>query len=176
MKFAFPLFLLLYIPFLILLLVAARHRDPTLLIPSIRPFTKANPGRKLHLLFGIPFLLNAAALALLIFALARPQKGLEMIRQRAEGIDIMIVLDISGSMAAVDIPDKKTTDKEIFDAMKRGSLKPRSDIAKQKIKQFVKRRPNDRIGLIAFAPLPYLASPPTLHHEWLFAHLDRLRP
>lgn len=176
MKFALPWFLLLYIPFMVLVLLAIKYRKPTIRIPSMKPFRKANPGKKLSLLTSLPFLLYVVGTAFLIFALARPQYGIEQLKQKAEGIDIMLAIDLSGSMAAVDVPENYKEEKEVYAALKKGILKPRIQIAKEKIRQFIERRPNDRIGLIAFAPLPYLACPPTLDHPWLYAHLDRLKP
>jgi len=76
-------------------------------------------------------------------------------------VDIMLVFDLSWSMMAFDMapPGKFTT---------------RFDIAQSVLKDFVARRPSDRIGLIAFSGVPYLVSPPTLNHEWLQRNLDRL--
>jgi von Willebrand factor type A domain. len=53
-------------------------------------------------------------------------------------------------------------------------VKDRIGTAKEEIAKFIEARPNDRIGLIAFAPLPYVVCPPTLDHAWLIANLDRL--
>ncbi len=173
-RFALPWFLLLYIPYLALIVMAMRKRPPSLRIPWARPFKEANPGGKLHMAMGVPFFLSAIGLALLIFALARPQKGIELLKQKAEGIDIMLAIDLSGSMEAIDVPTGYSDD-EIKDALRNGKLKKRIEIAKEEIRKFIERRPNDRIGLIAFAPLPYVACPPTLHHAWLFAHLNNLQ-
>jgi Ca-activated chloride channel family protein len=106
--------------------------------------------------------------------LARPRHGLEEIRHRAEGIDIMLAIDLSGSMSAYDIPKNVSTQGELEALMKSGALKNRIAIAKAEIRKFIEARPNDRIGLIGFGPLPYAACPPTLDHAWLLAHLDSL--
>ena len=176
-RFALPWFLLLYLPYAVLLVMALRKRLPTIRIPWARPFKEANPGGRLHAATGIPFFLHAIGVALLIFALARPQKGIELLKQKAEGIDIMLAIDLSGSMEAIDIPNngKFKIMKDVKDALQSGELKERIEIAKEEIRKFIERRPNDRIGLIAFAPLPYVACPPTLDHAWLFAHLDNLQ-
>jgi len=175
-RFALPWMLLLYIPLLAVLILALRKKRPTLRVPWLRPFKEANPGGRLHPVLGLPFLMHAVGLALLIFALARPQKGIELLKQKAEGIDIMLAIDLSGSMDAVDIETdgKYKTMKDVQDALRSGELKKRIEIAKEEIRKFIERRPNDRIGLIAFAPLPYVACPPTLDHAWLFKHLDNL--
>jgi Ca-activated chloride channel family protein len=114
--------------------------------------------------------------ALLILALSRPQEGLEQVRQRAEGIDIMLAIDLSGSMEAVDVPANIRSGKDFRDGILSGKYNNRLEVAKKEIKRFIKSRPNDRIGLIGFAPLPYNACPPTLDHGWLISHLDRLKP
>ncbi|MCK5844276.1 MAG: VWA domain-containing protein, partial [Victivallales bacterium] len=138
-------------------------------------FKSANPRGAFHPVASLPFLLHAVGLALLIFAVARPQRGIEMLKQRAEGIDIMIALDLSGSMEAIDVPENYS-EQEVYNAINSGKLKTRIEIAKQEIRKFIEKRPNDRIGLIAFAPLPYVACPPTLDHAWLYAHLGQLEP
>ena len=101
-------------------------------------------------------------LALLIIALARPRTGKSFSRVSASGIDIMLCNDISGSMLAEDymIGDHRAS---------------RVDTIKKVTAQFIEGRPNDRIGLIAFAGRPYLVSPLTLDHDWLLKNLDRVQ-
>lgn len=176
MKFELPWLLLLYIPFIVLVILAIKYRKPTIMIPSMKPFKKANPGKKLPLITGLPLLLYIVGTALLIFALARPQHGIEHLKQKAEGIDIMLAIDLSGSMAAVDVPEHYTEEKQVYTALQKKILKQRIEIAKSKIRDFIERRPNDRIGLIAFANLPYVACPPTLDRGWLYSHLNLLKP
>jgi len=96
------------------------------------------------------FALRAAALVILIVALARPQleRGFETVT--SEGIDIMLGLDISGTMRAEDFrPDDRIT------------------VAKQVISDFVSRNLNDRIGVVAFAGRSFTRCPLTLDHEVL---------
>ena len=168
--------LLLYIPLIGLLLYALKRKNPTVIISSVKPFATGTGTKSFNLRSNIPLILYAIATAILILALSRPQEGIEELKQRAEGIDIMLVIDVSGSMQSVDIPEKYTSGREVASAINSGKLKPRIDIAKEEIKKFIEKRPNDRIGLVAFAPLPYVACPPTLDHGWLFAHLERLQP
>ncbi|HWD17791.1 MAG TPA: VWA domain-containing protein [Verrucomicrobiae bacterium] len=102
------------------------------------------------------------ALALFIVALAQPRlvKGESHIK--ASGVDIVVAIDLSGSMASEDfeIP---------------GGRINRIDLAKQVLSKFVDNRPNDRIGLVAFAGRAYIASPLTLDHDFLQQNLERLR-
>ena len=103
-----------------------------------------------------------AAMACLIVALARPQLGRTLEHVTASGVDIMLVLDVSGSMIAEDyvMGDKRVN---------------RIDTVKRVTQQFIEARPNDRIGIIAFAGRPYLVSPLTLDHDWLIQNLDRVQ-
>lgn len=102
------------------------------------------------------------ALVCLIVALARPQLGKTITRTQASGVDIMLVIDVSRSMLAEDFTI--------------GSHRAnRLDAVKQVTEKFIKERPNDRIGIVAFAGRPYLVSPLTLDHDWLITNLERIR-
>ena len=106
--------------------------------------------------------LTYLALALFIVSLARPQLGRVTTRVQATGVDIMLALDVSRSMLAEDftIGNRRAN---------------RIDAVKLVTEQFIRERPNDRIGLLAFAGRPYLVSPLTLDHDWLIRNLERLR-
>jgi Ca-activated chloride channel family protein len=80
---------------------------------------------------------------------------------RASGIDIVVAIDLSGSMASEDFQDE-------------GKQVNRLDIAKKVLLKFVDARLNDRIGLVAFAGRAYIASPMTLDHDFLKQNLERL--
>jgi Ca-activated chloride channel family protein len=116
------------------------------------------------------------AIILLIFALARPQLGTERVVIRAKGIDIIIAIDLSGSMQAIDIPKNINDEKELYAAIRSGKIQNRLESAKREIKHFIECRPNDRIGLIGFAEMAYNICPPTLDHAWLIANMNRLQP
>src|SRR3954471_949110 len=102
------------------------------------------------------------SLALFIIALARPRLGKSLTQVEASGIDIMLAIDVSGSML-------------IKDFTVGGDPATRVDAVREVTRKFIEGRPNDRIGLIAFAGRPYVVSPMTLDHEWLNQNLDRLR-
>ena len=106
--------------------------------------------------------LSYLALALFIIALARPQLGRVTTRVQATGVDIMLVIDVSRSMLAEDFTIGN-------------SRANRIDAVKIVTEQFIRQRPNDRIGIVAFAGRPYLVSPLTLDHDWLIRNLERLR-
>jgi len=99
--------------------------------------------------------------ALMIVGLARPQRGQSRTEVTANGIDIVLGLDVSGSMQALDflIDDQRVN---------------RIQVVKSVVAKFIEERPNDRIGLIAFAAAPYLVSPLTLDHDWLQQNLERV--
>jgi Ca-activated chloride channel family protein len=99
--------------------------------------------------------------ALLIVALARPQRGKELQQIKASGIDIILAIDVSRSMLAEDF----TIGNERAN---------RLEAVKQVTERFINARPNDRIGIVAFAGRPYLVSPLTLDHDWLLKNLERL--
>ena len=106
--------------------------------------------------------LSYLALASFIVALARPQLGSEITRVQASGVDIMLLLDVSRSMLSEDFSIGS-------------SRASRIEVVKKVTEQFIRKRPNDRMGIIAFAGRPYLVSPLTLDHDWLIQNLDRTR-
>lgn len=174
--FAHPYMFFLLVPLALVLLRAWFKPVPALRVPSLRPFKAASKGKlsRINLRKLVPFLLYSIGGVMLIVALAGPREGMEEIRRRADGIDIMVALDLSGSMRAIDVPPGIRTERELEVAMVSGKVKDRLGTAKEEIAKFIEARPNDRIGLIAFAPLPYVVCPPTLDHAWLIANLDRL--
>jgi Ca-activated chloride channel family protein len=109
----------------------------------------------------LTWLLPLLAGALMILGLARPQRGHSRTEVIANGIDIVLGLDVSGSMQALDFQiDNRRVN--------------RIEVVKSVVSRFIEERPNDRIGLIAFAAAPYLVSPLTLDHDWLQQNLERV--
>ncbi|MEO6971021.1 MAG: VWA domain-containing protein [Chthoniobacterales bacterium] len=125
---------------------------------TLRALGKRSTSRVGRIMHGLLYL----AFAILIFALARPQLGKSLTEVDASGIDIMIVLDVSGSMLTKDYTVG-------------GESATRVDAIREVTRKFIESRPNDRIGLIAFAGRPYVVSPLTLDHDWLLQNLDRVR-
>jgi Ca-activated chloride channel family protein len=106
-----------------------------------------------------PRVLEAAAVLLLAFALARPAKTvLEPVP--GEGVDVMLVLDASSSMTAADLAQGRT----------------RLEVAREAAARFAERRVADRVGLVVFARYPELRCPPTLDHAALGAILRETAP
>ena len=107
-------------------------------------------------------LLRLLVATLIIVGLARPQYGQGRSEVQASGVDLMLAVDVSGSMEALDFSLN-------------GQPESRVEVVKSVVSKFIESRPDDRIGLIAFAGAPYLVSPLTLDHEWLKQNLDRVR-
>jgi len=154
--------------------IALRRKPPTLQVSEITSFRQAVPPPRWWRPVHLPIWLTAIGLSLLTVALVRPQKGIEQLMERTHGIDIMLVLDVSGSMQAYDISRGVTSEDEIVREINDGKLRNRIDTAKAELRKFVEHRPNDRIGLVAFARLPYTVCPPTLDHDYLLNHLQML--
>jgi len=161
MRFASPWLLALAV-LIPLVLRARRHaRDAAVRFPSLaalRAVAPAGAGRRRVILVG----LRALALGLIVVALARPQLGSAQTRIHREGVDVVLAVDVSGSMLAEDFTLGST----------RAS---RVDVVKSVVKEFVAARPEDRIGLILFAARPYTQCPLTLDHGWLLQNLDRAK-
>jgi len=106
--------------------------------------------------------LRTLALALVVVALARPQAGSTTAKVHREGVDVVLAVDVSGSMLAEDF----TLGEE------RAS---RLDVVKSVVDEFVAARPQDRIGLVLFGARAYTQCPLTLDHGWLRQNLARAK-
>jgi Ca-activated chloride channel family protein len=154
------LLLLLAIPLLAYLRgrigpAAALTFSSTSALCSLGRTSAARAGRFLRALFLL-------SLALFAIAIARPQLGKSLTQVEASGIDIMLVLDVSQSMLTKDFSIG-------------GDQSTRIEAIREVTRQFIEARPNDRIGIIAFAGHPYVISPMTLDHDWLLQNLERVR-
>jgi Ca-activated chloride channel family protein len=109
-----------------------------------------------------PAILVSAGLIVLVLALARPQRTETYSETRQEGHDLMLTIDLSGSMLAEDFELN-------------GERINRLQAIKPVIQAFINNRPNDRIGLVVFAGKAYTLAPPTFDHEWLARQIERLR-
>ncbi len=111
--------------------------------------------------FKFPLML-ILILAIGLLALARPQFLRKYKLVKESGIEMILAIDVSRSMLVQDM-------------MLANTRVDRLTAARAVIRSFVRRRPMDRIGLVAFAGRPYLASPITLDHEWVQKSLGRVR-
>src|SRR5437879_9568943 len=123
-----------------------------------RAIGKGSAGRAGQILRALVWL----TLAAFIVGIARPQLGKSLTQVEASGIDIMLVLDVSNSMLVKDFTIG-------------GDEATRLDAVREVTRKFIEARPNDRIGMIAFAGRPYVVSPMTLDHDWLLQNLERVR-
>ncbi|MFH2054580.1 MAG: VWA domain-containing protein, partial [bacterium] len=156
-QFANPYLLLLLIILLPLGYFAfTRRRRATIKFSDVNLMRGLRKSARIRQRQVLP-LLRLLALGILILALARPQSGKVKTEISAEGIDIMLALDISGSMKAED-------------------FKPRNRlyVAKQVIKEFVEGRLNDRIGLVVFSKQSFTQCPLTLDYGVLMSFLDQV--
>ncbi|MDR1304690.1 MAG: VWA domain-containing protein [Verrucomicrobiales bacterium] len=137
-----------------------RGRAATILFSSTAVARQAGTARQAAAgrLAVLPRLL---ALALLIVALARPQLGRPTQEVSVSGVDIMLAVDLSGSMRALDFK-------------LHGQPANRVEVVKSVVKKFIAERPDDRIGAVAFAAFAHLVSPLTLDHDWLEQRVDAM--
>ncbi len=133
-----------------------RERSATLRYSDLRLVRDLPKSIRLRFRW-LPVAIQLMFLILLIFAVARPQSSHEREIIRGEGVDIVLALDISGSMAALDFqPDN------------------RLEAAKQVIESFIKERQYDRIGLVVFAREAFSQCPPTFDYDMLGSMLAEL--
>jgi Ca-activated chloride channel homolog len=161
MRFAYPylLFLLLLIPLLVGLRLYFQRRQTVQF--SRQALLKSLPKSWRIYLQPLMPILYALALLCLIVAMARPQRGLQESLVHTETVDMILLLDLSESM-----------DKQDF--IKNRQRISRLAASKEVIERFVSKRPNDRIGMVGFASMPYAISPLTLDHPWLLKRMQGL--
>ena len=162
MAFRHPLLLvlLLLVPAVVWLRHARRRRAP--LSFSDGAVLLGLPRSPWLVLRHLPPLLLGAGLAFLVLAAARPQRGLSESRVETEGVDIVLVVDTSTSMRAEDF---STATKRM----------DRLDAVKSVLRRFIQARPDDRMGIVAFAAMPYTLAPLTTDHAWLLLQVERLQ-
>jgi Ca-activated chloride channel homolog len=129
------------------------NQQPTVKVSSVNAFTVSSwKNRFRHL----PFILRLMALSCLIVALARPQKRNDEQHSEGEGIDIVLCMDVSGSMGSQDI------------------LPSRMEVAKEVAEDFVRSRPVDRIGLVIFSGESFTQCPITTDRNTLITQIQSL--
>ena len=161
-QFAHPwaIALLLLLP-LLAILRGHRGKDAALQYSGLGLFGPLARGRKVQP-GGWLSALRYFALFCFLIALARPQKVDSSTQVQESGIDMMLAIDLSPSMEALDYH-------------KDGQEISRVEVVRETVGQFIQARPNDRIGMVAFAGQAYLMSPLTLDHDWLLQNVDRLQ-
>jgi Ca-activated chloride channel family protein len=140
------------------------RRVPRLGLPTLVPLVTGPRGWRSRLR-DLPGVIRGAALVLGIVALARPQDVLRGENAEERGIDIVVVLDLSGSMRAMMDDASHGTQTLGEDGKPRRAT--RLDTAKDVITDFVSRRKTDRIGVVVFGRAAFVLSPPTLDYGLL---------
>ena len=154
------IWMLIFVPIVLYLYIKQRSNGQVS-FSSLKNLKKLKPSAILkarHILIG----LRVAALMLMVIALMRPQKGIQETKIETEGIDIILSIDVSGSMLAEDF-------------VLNGERKNRLDVVKDVVRDFIKKRKNDRLGLVIFAGRSYVQCPLTLDYGVLLQFLDRAR-
>jgi len=155
--YGYQLLWLLIIPLMVFFYRSKKRRKASLRFSDISLLKQIRPSRSLrwrHLVF----ILKAAAIALIIIALARPQWGKRNRDVITEGIDIILTIDISGSMQAEDFKPKN-----------------RLHVAKQVVSEFIRGRDSDRIGMVIFAGQAVTQCPLTSDYSVLLSLLENVQ-
>lgn len=129
------------------------RRQASMVVSTLQTFQASSWKKKFR---HLPFIFRILSLACLILVIARPQKKNEEKRTEGEGIDIVLCMDVSGSMGSRDIPPS------------------RMEVAKEVAEEFVRSRPVDRIGLVIFSGESYTQCPITTDRSTLIAQIQNL--
>lgn len=150
-------YLLIIVPLLIVLYFWVIRNQRPKIVHSSAGFIKSFPTSKLNYLQHIPFFLLLLSIIGIIIALARPQSSSTRKEINTEGIDIIVAIDVSTSMLAEDVKPN------------------RIEAAKETAKEFIKKRRNDRIGLVVFSGESYTQCPVTIDHSVLLNLIDKIK-
>jgi len=156
MEFAYPYLFGLFalLPLLVWWYIKRADRNlSTIKVSTAHAFTVSSWKNRFR---HWPFVLRLLAMSCLVIAMARPQKRSNEQRSTGEGIDIMLCMDVSGSMGSTDIPPS------------------RMDVAKEVAEEFVRSRPVDRIGLVIFSGESFTQCPLTNDRNTLITQIQRL--
>jgi Ca-activated chloride channel family protein len=162
LNFASPFFLLLLLVLLIILLIKIKKRKMVDLQVSSLFFEKGLPKSLFPALSKLLPALKYFALILLIIGMARPQSGTQKSEITSQGINIILALDLSGSMAALDF----RLDNQIV---------TRLDAVKNVVKKFIMKRDGDRIGMVVFGSNAFTQLPLTRDYNTISFMLSKLK-
>ena len=127
---------------------------------SLAPFAGIPPSLSVQLRNSL-IVFRCMGIGLCVIALARPQAGQKETEIVTEGIDIMLCLDTSGSMRALDFE-------------REGRRTDRLDVVREVVKAFIQKRQNDRIGMVVFGEQAFTQCPLTMDYGVLLSFLDRI--
>jgi Ca-activated chloride channel family protein len=158
LRLADPLWLLALAVLPLAVWMRGRAKVPVLLVPFAAAWHRASIAAASHWTAGLAL----AGLVLVVGALARPQKVDEKREVRSQGYDIVLAIDLSGSMLSEDYE-------------KDGERINRLAAIKPVIQAFIDRRPSDRIGVVLFSAKAYTLAPLTTDHAWLSKQIGRVK-
>lgn len=159
-RFASPYFLMLLVIIPVAVLYRRKKRfDPVMAVPMVIRSVKSSIFLKIGKMLPV---LKYAALALMIIAMARPQWGTQQVDISTEGVNIVMAVDLSGSMAALDFKLK-------------GKIVNRLDAIRSVAQEFISKRANDRIALVVFGTNAYTQLPLTSDYNTIASILDKLQ-
>jgi Ca-activated chloride channel family protein len=153
-------YLLLFIPlvgYMVWYIMVGRHKVPAMKVSTASHFLKSGIKSYKNYLLHLPFILRVLTLSMVIVVLARPQSTNRWQNTDVEGIDIMLAMDVSTSMLAMDLSPN------------------RLEAAKQVAAEFVNGRPNDNIGLTIFAGESFTQCPLTVDHTVMLNMLNAVK-
>jgi len=153
-----PLWLLALLLIPAVMALRRRRRVPVLLVPFSASWHRPSLAQASRWPAGLAL----AGLVLLVVALARPQRVEDRREIHAEGYDLILAIDLSGSMLAEDYENA-------------GVRMNRLQAIKPVIQAFIHDRPNDRIGIVVFSGRAYTLAPLTFDHAWLGRQIERLK-
>ena len=156
-NFANPLFFLL-LAFLIPMVLFYRKQNPSIVFSSLVTLKKQKKTFSSYLVH-LPFFFKLLAFIFMVIALSRPQTGRTKTERKTEGLDMMLVVDTSGSMQALDFKID-------------GERRDRLYVIKKVVTDFIEKRLDDRLGMIVFGTHAYAQAPLTLDHDILKEYLD----
>ena len=152
-----PVWLIALFEIPVVLWMRQRRRTPVLVVPFAADWHRPSYLARSRW----PTVCAVAGLALLIVALARPQRIDDRQQVKSQGYDLMLAIDLSSSMLSEDY-------------VRDGHAINRIQAIKPVIQAFINDRPNDRIGVVAFAGHAYTLAPLTFDHQWLGKQIGRL--
>lgn len=152
-------YLLLFIPlaaYVVWYILKGRKLEPVMKVSTVAPFLKNVKSYKNYII-DLPFVLRVITLSMVIIVLARPQSTNRWQNTEVEGIDIMLAMDVSTSMLAMDLTPN------------------RLEAAKKVAADFVNSRPNDNMGLTIFAGESFTQCPLTIDHAVMLNMLNSVK-
>ncbi|GAB6142933.1 vWA domain-containing protein [Desulfocicer niacini] len=161
-RFASPLFLLFVFALPLAMLVRRRRHRPIKLMASHNDLSRIQPKSFMLVFSRLLPVFKYAALLLMIMALARPQWGTRKMNVTTEGINIVLALDLSESMAALDFK-------------RDGKIVTRLEAVKGVVNDFIMKRDGDRIGMVVFGSQAFTQLPLTRDYNTISFVLDRLK-